>query len=129
MKKRTKFLDTLIILIGLSMIISGILFALTSNSHCGYNGGLSYASTSIEFGADFYTTAAQYTGLAANTLVDLYDLVKMAIALFFIFAGLLVDCLQLKAIRIAKSVKKTNKIKEVENVDLSTTSDAPNHIE
>ncbi|MBR1457377.1 MAG: hypothetical protein IJ594_09520 [Oscillospiraceae bacterium] len=74
--------------LGIALIIAGIVFLFLSGSHIGANGiGLSRANTNIKFGADFYTTSAEYTGLAANAIVDLYAIVKAAIGIFFIFAG------------------------------------------
>ena len=109
LKNKTK-VDKIIFFVGIVMIITGVILALSSNSHV--NGsGLSYASTRIEFGADFYTTSAQYTGLAANALVDLYDLVKGISSVFFICAGLLVDCLVMKFAK-DKEVKPVEQVQE-----------------
>lgn len=95
MLKNKSKLDKIIFFVGVAMILTGIILAISDNSHV--NGsGTSYASTRIEFGADFYTTSAQYTGLAANALVDLYDLVRGISSAFFIFTGLLVDCFVMK---------------------------------
>lgn len=91
-KKSDKALN-LLRLLGIALIIVGVIFILSEGNHTGYNGGLSRASTSIEFGADFYTSSAQYTGLAANALVDLYNLVQNAIGIFFVFIGATDWCL------------------------------------
>lgn len=78
-----------LLLLGIAMVIVGIVFLLQSgSSHTGANGsGVTRASTSIKFGADFYTTSAQYSALAANAVVDLYKIVTLAIGAFFIFSG------------------------------------------
>lgn len=113
--KKSKILNIAILAIGLAFIVTGIVFIFISSSHTGYNGGTSYASTSIKFGADFYTTSAQYTGLAANALVDLFSLVKWAFALFFILVGMLIDLLQLKCMVSEKSKAKTESEIGMEN--------------
>lgn len=85
------------LVLGIAMVVVGIVFlGLSTKSHAGTNGyGLSRASTSIEFGGDFYTTSAQYTGLAANTVTDLYAVVSMGIGIFFLFVGGLEICILL----------------------------------
>ena len=90
-KKTSDKALSLLRLLGIALIIVGIVFILADEAHTGRTGGVSRASTSIEFGGDFYTTSAQYTGLAANALVDLYDLIQNAIGIFFVFVGA-VDC-------------------------------------
>lgn len=116
--KKSKILNIAILAIGLAFIVTGIVFIFISSSHTGYNGGTSYASTSIKFGADFYTTSAQYTGLAANALVDLFSLVKWAFALFFILVGMLIDLLQLKCM-----VSAENKTKQDSEIDTESTTE------
>ena len=90
-KKNSDKSLNLLRLLGIALIIVGVLFILVGGDHTGANGGVSRASTSIEFGGDFYTTSAQYTGLAANALVDLYDLIQNSFGIFFVFIGA-VDC-------------------------------------
>ena len=76
-----------LVLCGL-IICVGFLFVTGSKSHTGANGeGVGRASTSIEFGADFYTSSAQYTGLAANGVVDTYSMVRLGLGCLFIFIG------------------------------------------
>ena len=73
---------------------------------------MSRASTSIQFGADFYTTSAQATGLAANAVIDLYKLVSMASGIFFLFVGGVEICLTL--LFAGKQCEKAEEKKEVE---------------
>lgn len=87
MNKTQKIAKIISLALGICMVISGVVFLCKSNNHTGHNGGLTRASTSIKFGADYYTTAAQNTGLTANAVSDLYGIVKTAIGLFFIFVG------------------------------------------
>lgn len=88
---------TFLLIVGILMTLAGGYFLMQmGKSHVGANGsGTSRASTSIEFGADFYTTSAQYSGLAANAVIDLYDLTAMGMGAFFIFAGLTEICVSL----------------------------------
>ena len=86
-----KTIRLIALILGVALIIAGVAFLFHSDSHTGYGGGVSRASTSIKFGADFYTSSAQYTGLAANAVTDLYAIVKTAIGIFFIFLGA-TDC-------------------------------------
>jgi drug/metabolite transporter (DMT)-like permease len=90
-KKNSDKSLNLLRLLGIALIIVGIVFILADENHTGRRGGVSYTNTDIKFGGDFYTTSAQYTGLAANALVDLYDLIQNAIGIFFVFVGA-VDC-------------------------------------
>ena len=83
-----------------------IILCNAGDSHTGYRGGLTYASTSIEFGADFYTSSAQYTGLAANAVVDLYKLVSIAIGLFFMFVGVIDICVTILQTNITELIGK-----------------------
>lgn len=87
MNKTQKIAKIIALALGICMVISGVVFLFQSNDHTGHSGGLTRASTSIKFGADYYTTSAQNTGLTANAVSDLYDIVKNAIGLFFIFVG------------------------------------------
>lgn len=77
------------IALGLSivMILAGLLFIMTYENHTSTGEGVTRANTNIEFGADFYTSSAQYTALAANAATDIYGIVKTAIGIFFIFVG------------------------------------------
>lgn len=75
---------------GIALVIAGIAVLATSANHCGPSGcGVSRASTEIEFGADFYTTMAQYSGLTANTATDIYSLLNIGYGITFIFSGLI----------------------------------------
>ena len=107
MKKGTRIFDVLILLIGILFVALGIYLFLIGPDHNPSGSGLVKASTSIQFGADFYTTSAQYTGLAANALVDLFDLVRYAFSACFVLTGLLIDCLAGKA--LVKVKNKMNK--------------------
>lgn len=85
---KKKILSVVILCLGIALILFGVwAFMQTENSHTGYSGGTSRASTSILFGADFYTTSAQYSGLAANAIIDLYELTAYAISAFSVFFG------------------------------------------
>lgn len=88
---------TILLILGIVMMAAGGYFLLQiGKSHIGANGsGVSRASTSIEFGADFYTTSAQYSGLAANALIDLYDLAATGMGAFFVLGGAAVICASL----------------------------------
>ena len=90
-KKSSDKALSLLRLLGIALLIVGIVFILADETHTGIKGGVSYTNTDIKFCGDFYTTSAQYTGLAANALVDLYDLIQNAIGIFFVFVGA-VDC-------------------------------------
>lgn len=92
-----KKLFTIIILaLGAVMILTGIILLFQCNAeHTGAHGGVTRASTSIEFGGDFYTHSAQYTGLAANAVVDLYKLTSIIGGIFFIFIGAVDICVTL----------------------------------
>ncbi|MBQ7598477.1 MAG: hypothetical protein IJU56_07855 [Clostridia bacterium] len=117
MKKTGKVFDVLTIFVGLLFIAAGVYLFLIGNDHNPSGSGLIKASTSIQFGADFYTTSAQYTGLAANVLVDLFDLVRYAFSACFVLSGLLIDCRAGKAL-----TKEKNKKTKLTNVPVQTTS-------
>lgn len=87
-KQKNQFI--IAVAVAIVMIITGIVFITSSDSHTGHNGGVSRASTSIEFGADYYTKSAQYAGLNANAAVDIFELLQNSIGLAFIFSGLLI---------------------------------------
>lgn len=104
-----KVLTLIILVLGVAMILSGAyLIAQYDGDHTGARGGLSRASTSIEFGADFYTTSAQATGLAANAVTDLYDLVAIATGIFFIFVGSMDICVTLLVMDVKRRIEKKN---------------------
>lgn len=117
--KKKKILTIIILTLGAAMIIAGLfLIGQAGTSHTGYYGGVSRASTSIEFGADFYTTSAQYTGLAANAVTDLYELISVATGMFFMFVGGVEVCVTL----LLTDVKELFKKKEL------VTTEATGHI-
>lgn len=117
--KKKKILTIAILALGVVLIVAGlILIGQAGASHTGYYGGVSRASTSIEFGADFYTTSAQYTGLAANAVTDLYTLVSVATGIFFMFVGGTDVCVTL----LLTDVKELFKKKEL------VTTEATEHI-
>lgn len=94
--QKSRALTVLLILGILMMAVGGYFLLQIGKSHVGANGsGVSRASTSVEFGADFYTSSAQYTGLAANAVIDLYDLVATGMGAFFILAGATEVCASL----------------------------------
>ena len=97
-KKVEQIIHIATAILGVVMIITGIILLASYVSHTGHNGGVSRASTSITFGADYYTTSAQYMGLAANAACDIYSLVKTCFSLVFIFAGALISLKELNVI-------------------------------
>lgn len=87
MKKR-EILALILLALGVAVAVAGlIILCQCGESHTGYSYGMSRASTSIEFGGDFYTTSAQATGLAANAVIDLYKLASIITGIFFMFIG------------------------------------------
>lgn len=107
---KNKILTIVLLALGALMVITGIVFLVKSGaSHTGYAGGVSRASTSIKFGADFYTESAQYTGLAANAVCDLYKIVGQAIGIFFMFAGAMDVCLTLLFSKVEIALPKLEK--------------------
>lgn len=108
---KKKFLCSVILALGVCLIVSGIVLLFHNGNHCGYSYGLSRASTSIEFGADFYTTSAQYTGLAANATVDLYRLLSIVSGIFFIFVGGIDVCITMYFTDV-KNLFKSEKVVE-----------------
>lgn len=104
---KKKILSVVILCLGIALILFGAwAFIQAENSHTGYSGGVSRASTSIQFGADFYTTSAQYSGLAANAVIDLYELTVYAISAFSVFFGGVDIC---AALLYLSSLKKPHK--------------------
>ena len=94
MKK--KVLTIIILALGIALMVAGVVLVSQAGAdHCGPGLGLSRASTSIKFGADFYTTSAQATGLAANAAIDLYELMSIATGIFFLFVGGVEICVTL----------------------------------
>lgn len=110
MKKGWKILA---LVLGIAIFVCGMVLIFYGNDHTGYAGGVTRTSTSIEFGADFYTTSAQYTGLAANAVCDLYDLVKTVFGMFFMFIGATDVCL---ICGLSKKEEKTEPITKAEEV-------------
>ncbi len=98
MGRQKKLHNKIALGLGLALILVGIIFLFLDDTHTGTTGGLTRASTSITFGADYYTTSAQYAGLAANALCDIFTLLKYAFATLFIFLGGLDICIFLPKI-------------------------------
>lgn len=121
MKKKRILVSTILIL-GVLLIVTGlILIGQAGTDHTGYNGGVSRASTSIEFGADFYTRSAQYTALAANAVTDLYELVSVSTGIFFVFVGGLDICVTLLLANI-KELFRRRETATTEAAGSSTTA-------
>ena len=94
--KKKKVITAIILILGVAIALAGLVILFQADtSHTGYGGGVTRASTSIKFGADFYTTSAQYTGLAANAVSDLYKLVSLTTGIFFVFVGGMDICITL----------------------------------
>lgn len=105
--KKQRIITIAILALGVALIIAGVIFiSQAGTSHTGHGGGVSRASTSIQFGGDFYTTSAQYTGLAANTVTDLYELFSVATGIFFMFVGGMDICVTLLLTDIKELFKK-----------------------
>lgn len=109
---KKRILTIAILALGVLLIIAGmILIVQAGTDHTGYNGGISRASTSIEFGGDFYTRSAQYTALAANAATDLYALVSISTGIFFVFIGGIEVCLTLLLTDAKELIKKKELVK------------------
>lgn len=120
--KKKKIMTTIILVLGVAMILAGLAILFQSGAdHTGYNGGVVRASTSIEFGADFYTTSAQTTGLAANAVVDLYKLTSIIAGIFFIFVGGIDICVTL-LLAEKKEIFKKEQSDECEVFDQNITN-------
>lgn len=118
MKKR-KVITVIALVLGVAIVLAGLMILTQAEaSHTGYSGGVSRASTSIAFGGDFYTTSAQYTGLAANAACDLYKLVSIATGIFFMFVGGTDICATL----LFADIKGVFKKKHVETEPVETTA-------
>lgn len=109
--KKEKIIHIIILTAGIFMLFVGIYFMnAAGKAHNGISGdGVVRASTSIEFGADFYTTSAEYTGLAANAVSDLYTNISLAIGWFFIFAGIMDICISFLLFDFSFIYKKQEK--------------------
>lgn len=114
---KKKIITIIILALGMALMLAGIVILCQAGTdHCGYGGGVSRASTSIKFGGDFYTTSAQYTGLAANAVTDLYELLSIVTGVFFIFVGGMDVCVTLLLTDIKslfKDIKSLFKKEEV----------------
>lgn len=124
--KKEKVCLFIILLIAIAMIITGVLILCLEENFTGPSGsGLVRASTEIEFGADFYTSSAKYTGLAANAVIELFRLVKLVAGMAFLLSGLLVAAIDV--LKITATLKNAivdikgemNTVK-VEEIDSST---------
>lgn len=88
-----KIIKLIVLALGIFLLVFGIVFLKSSESHSGPGDfNISRADTGIEFGADFYTSSAQYTALAANTVTDIYHIVKVGIGVLFVFFGSIDIC-------------------------------------
>ena len=117
---KKKVLTIIILALGVTLMIAGVvILAQAGTDHCGHNGGMLRASTSIEFGADFYTSSAQATGLAANAVTDLYKLLSIVSGIFFVFAGGIDLCVTLLLTDMNGLFKKENPT--TENTDTENT--------
>lgn len=92
MKGKKKITKYIALVLSIALIVAGVLFIMTYENHTSTGDGLTRANTNIEFGGDFYTSSAQYTALAANAVTDVYEIVKTAIGIFFIFVGGISSC-------------------------------------
>ena len=115
-------------ILGIVMIIAGIILLASYESHTGHNGGISRASTSISFGADYYTKSAQYMALAANAACDIYSLVKTFFSLVFIFAGAFISLKELNVIlkfvsTVAEKAKSTKIVVVTTPTETTTTNE------
>lgn len=52
-----------------------------------FESGSSHVSTSVEFGADFYTYSVKYTAYAVNAIADLHHTVSMLGGMLLLFLG------------------------------------------
>ena len=112
--KKNKILTIIILALGLAIFLTGFIVLCQSGAdHTGHNGGVTRASTSIEFGADFYTSSARYTALAANAVSDLYGLTSTIAGIFFMFVGALEVCVTLLLTDIKEMFKKEEVIEEI----------------
>ncbi len=96
-----RIIKLIVLALGIFLLVFGIVFLKSSEDHqksyeddYGIFGHeiTTRADTGIEFGADFYTTSARYTALAANTVTDLYHIVKVGMGVLFIFFGSIDIC-------------------------------------
>ena len=112
--KKNKILTIVLLALGAAIILAGfIILCQGGTSHTGHSGGVTRASTSIKFGADFYTSSAQYTALAANAVSDLYKLTSTIAGLFFMFVGLVEVTVTLLLTDIKEMFKKEEVVEEV----------------
>lgn len=112
--KKQKIITLIILALGVAMALAGLVILFQSGTdHTGHTGGAVRASTSIEFGADFYTTSAQTTGLAANAVVDLYKLTSIIAGIFFTFVGSMDICVTLLLVDM-KGIFSKEKFRENE---------------
>ena len=86
--QRKKVMTLILLVLGVAIMIAGVaILARNGMHHTGNGGGIFRASTSAKYGADFYTDSVQATGLAANAVIDLYQMLSVAIGIFFLFIG------------------------------------------
>ncbi|MGM9601983.1 MAG: hypothetical protein ACI3W5_10465 [Faecousia sp.] len=118
--KAKKVITAIILVLEVALILMGLYIVIQSGAdHTGVNGsGVTRASTSIKFGGDFYTTSAQYSGLAANTLIDLYKMVSLGMGFFFVFVGGISACVTVLKVDSMKAFGK-EKPAETETTNFS----------
>lgn len=109
--KKKRILTLIILGLGVTMVLAGLVILCQCGvSHTGHSLGLSRASTTIEFGADFYTTSAQATGLAANAVIDLYKLTSVVTGIFLMFVGAMDICVTLLLTDIKELFRKEKSV-------------------
>ena len=117
---KKKIITIALLALGVALVLAGFIFICQAGtSHTGHSGGVSRASTSIKFGGDFYSTSAQYTGLAANAATDIYKLLSNVAGIFFMFVGAVELCLTLWVTDIKELITFKKKEAPVETVVLN----------
>lgn len=122
-----KICSIIVSICGLALVITGIVILAMSYSHCGVTGGgISRASTEIKFGADYYTTMAQYSALNANATVDIYKLIKICFGITFIFSGLITFFLSLPNALKKLKTNSENQAVDIEPINENTILEEEN---
>lgn len=117
---KKKIITWVLLALGVLMIVAGLwVLCQAGVDHCGHSGGVSRASTSIAFGGDFYTTSAQYTGLAANAVTDLYEMLSVVTGIFFMFVGGVELCVTLLFTDIKELLPKKPKTDAVPEAEVA----------
>ena len=116
--KKNKILTLILVALGLTLFLVGLIVLFQAGAdHTGHGGGVSRASTSIKFGADFYTSSAQYTALAANAVSDLYKLASVVSGIFLMFVGAVEVAVVLMKTDLAEFFKKKEQEEVAETVE------------